>query len=107
MRLSITNELSFDLDAALELASELGIQSVELRGIGEHCYPDVSRFMLARVPELLSEYRLPVVSLSPSLFKITLPKAVPEKDRYPRSRWPKGHHSINIPTGSLHGGGSP
>jgi sugar phosphate isomerase/epimerase len=82
MKISIiTDELSSDLDTALELASELGVQGVELRGIGEHRYPDVSRLMQARVPELLSEYQLPVVSLSPGLFKIPLPKHVPENDR--------------------------
>jgi sugar phosphate isomerase/epimerase len=82
MKLSIiTDELSSDLDTALELASECGVQGVELRGIGEHRYPDVSRLMQARVPELLSEYKLPVVSISPSLFKLPLPRAVPEKDR--------------------------
>jgi sugar phosphate isomerase/epimerase len=77
----ITDELSSDLETALELACEFGFQGVELRGIGEGRYPRVSDLMKIRTPELLAEYKLPVVSISPGLFKIPYPEAAPIEAR--------------------------
>lgn len=77
MRVSlITDELSSDLETALELAAGWGVEGVELRGVGSRRYPDVSELWRARIPELLDEWRLPVAALSPGLFKIPL-AAVP------------------------------
>lgn len=74
MNLSVvTDEISADLETALELAQNWGLDGVELRGIGGQRYPNISDFWLARVPELLSEFQLPVVALSPGLFKIPYP----------------------------------
>lgn len=74
MKLSIvTDEVSADLETALELAQNWGLDGVELRGIGEQRYPNVSPFWRKRVPELASEFDLPVIALSPGLFKIPYP----------------------------------
>ena len=69
----VTDEISADLETALELAQTWGLDGVELRGIGKQRYPNVSDFWLARVPELVTEFNLPVVALSPGLFKIPYP----------------------------------
>lgn len=75
MRLSVvSDEVSADLETALELISGWGIRAVELRGIGEHRYPWVSDFWRARIPELIHESGLEVAALSPGLFKIPYPK---------------------------------
>lgn len=74
MKLSIiTDEVSADLETALELAQEWGVPAIELRGIGEQRYPNVSDFWQARVPELVRESGLQVAALSPGLFKIPYP----------------------------------
>jgi sugar phosphate isomerase/epimerase len=76
MKLSVvTDEISADLESALELAREWGLEGVELRGIGGQRYPQVSPFWQARVPELVQESGLPVVAISPGLFKIPFPAA--------------------------------
>jgi sugar phosphate isomerase/epimerase len=77
----ITDELSSDLDTALELAVEMGFEGVELRGIGEGRYPRVSDLAAVRTPELIREYGLPAVNISPGLFKIGLPELVPNEAR--------------------------
>jgi len=82
MKLSvITDELSADLETALELAGELRLDGVELRGIGEARYPLVSDLERVRVPELLAEAGLPVAAISPGLFKIPLPARAPANTR--------------------------
>lgn len=75
MKLSIvTDEISADLETALELAKAWDLEGVELRGIGEQRYPNVSRFWQTRVPDLVAEFELPVVAISPGLFKIPYPR---------------------------------
>ena len=82
MKLSIvTDEVSADLETALELAQTWDLDGVELRGIGGQRYPAVSPFWQKRVPELVSEYNLPVVALSPGLFKIPYPRKPPLSTR--------------------------
>lgn len=74
MKLSVvTDEISADLESALELAQDWGLAGVELRGIGGQRYPQVSPFCQARVPEMVQESGLPVVAISPGLFKIPFP----------------------------------
>jgi sugar phosphate isomerase/epimerase len=76
MKLSIiTDEVSADLETAIELAQEWGVQAIELRGVGERRYPNVSDFWLERVPELVRHSGLAVAALSPGLFKIPFPSA--------------------------------
>lgn len=82
MKLSVvTDEVSADLETALELAREWSLDGVELRGIGQQRYPGVSLFWQARVPELLDEFGLPAVALSPGLFKIPYPAPPPAATR--------------------------
>jgi sugar phosphate isomerase/epimerase len=72
----ITDELSGDFDTALELAVDLGFEGVEIRGVGEGRFPRVTDLMQQAVPQLCTEYGLPVVSLSPGLFKIRFPEPI-------------------------------
>lgn len=82
MKLSaVTDEISADLETALELAQNWGLDGVELRGIGGDRYPQVSPFWQARVPELVQESGLPVVAISPGLFKIPYPAEPGEATR--------------------------
>ena len=79
MRLSVvTDELSADLETALELCQDWGVGAVELRGVGEQRYPMVSDFWKVRVPTLLKDSGLRVAALSPGLFKVPFPSPPPE-----------------------------
>lgn len=82
MKLSVvTDELSADLETALEVARELGLDGVELRGIGQARYPFVTDLERVRVPQLLAEAGLPVAAISPGLFKIPFPSPAPVDTR--------------------------
>ena len=72
----ITDEVSADLETALELCKAWGIEAVELRGIGEQRYPNVSDFWRERVPELVRGFGFSVAALSPGLFKIPYPRPI-------------------------------
>ena len=69
----MTDEVSSDLDTALELIHMWGVDAVDLRNVGGHRYPDVGPYWKARVPQLLDEYGLHVSAISPGLFKIPYP----------------------------------
>lgn len=69
----IADEVSGDLETALELIRSWAVDAVELRRAGGQRYPDVSDYWKRRVPELVREYRLPVAAISPGLFKIDWP----------------------------------
>lgn len=74
MRMSVvTDEVSSDLETALELMKEWGAEGVELRGIGESRFPQVSSTWRLRVPELLREAGMPLAAISPGLFKLATP----------------------------------
>jgi sugar phosphate isomerase/epimerase len=77
----ITDELSGDFDTALEIAVELGFEGIEIRGVGEGRFPRITDLMQQAVPELCKEYGLPVVSLSPGLFKIPFPEPLVKEAR--------------------------
>ncbi|MDR7555562.1 MAG: sugar phosphate isomerase/epimerase family protein [Armatimonadota bacterium] len=74
----VTDELSDDLETALELAAELGLRHVELRGVGGRRVPRLDPYWRRRLPQLLARFRVEVVAISPGLFKIPLPTPVPE-----------------------------
>lgn len=74
----VTDELSDDLETALELAADMGLRHVELRGVGGHRVPRVGPFWERRIPELLRRFDMQVVAISPGIFKIPLPQPVPE-----------------------------
>lgn len=71
----IADEVSGDLETALELIRSWGVDAVELRRAGDRRYPDVSGYWKRRVPEFVKEYGLPVAAISPGLFKIEYPGA--------------------------------
>jgi sugar phosphate isomerase/epimerase len=74
----VTDELSDDPETALELAAEMGLRHVELRGIGGRRVPRIDPVWEMRLPELLRRFEMRVVAISPGLFKIPLPAPVPE-----------------------------
>ena len=69
----VTDEISSDLETALEIARSWGISAVELRGIGAERYPAVSDYWHLRLPELLDEFGCQVVAISPGLFQTPPP----------------------------------
>ncbi|HUY10237.1 MAG TPA: sugar phosphate isomerase/epimerase family protein [Candidatus Dormibacteraeota bacterium] len=86
MKLSVvTDEISADLETALELAKDWGAEGVEVRGVWGGRYPDVGEMWRRRVPELVQEAGLPVAAISPGLFKIPLPS--PQPDATKILRW--------------------
>ncbi|MDQ7820528.1 MAG: sugar phosphate isomerase/epimerase family protein [Armatimonadota bacterium] len=79
MKISVvTDELSDDAETALELAAELGIHEVELRGVGGRRVPRLDPYWRRRLPQLLDRFGMRVVAISPGLFKIPLPEPVTE-----------------------------
>ncbi|GIW10866.1 MAG: hypothetical protein KatS3mg061_1923 [Dehalococcoidia bacterium] len=77
----VSDELSSDLETACELAAELGIGLVEIRGIGSERFPRVASYWKARLSDYLAQFGLQVISLSPGLFKI--PLAPSQEPRWP------------------------
>ena len=74
MKVSIvTDEVSSDPETALEVIRSWGVQYVELRGIGGQRYPRVSDYWHYRLPQLLDEFGLTVVAISPGLFQMEPP----------------------------------
>lgn len=74
MRVSVvTDEISADIETALELASDMGVEAVEIRGIEAARYPFVSAYWRDRVPLLIDEFGMTVAALSPGLFKVPWP----------------------------------
>jgi sugar phosphate isomerase/epimerase len=71
----IADEVSGDLETALELIRSWDVDGVELRRAGGRRYPDVNEYWRKRVPALVAEYGLPVAAISPGLFKIRYPGA--------------------------------
>jgi sugar phosphate isomerase/epimerase len=74
MRISVvTDEISADIETALELAGDMGLDAVEIRGIEAARYPFVSDYWRDRVPRLIDEFQMTVAALSPGLFKLPWP----------------------------------
>lgn len=71
----VTDEVSADLDTALELARAWGVEHVEIRGVGDGRYPRVGDALRALTPRLVREHGVRVVALSPGLFKQPYPDA--------------------------------
>jgi len=77
----VTDEVSADLESALELAAQWNLRAVELRGVGEGRVPLVSPYWRRRIVDLVRAWELEVVALSPGLFKIPLPEPIPDAHR--------------------------
>ena len=69
----ITDEVSSDLETALEIIRAWRIDAVELRGIGVDRYPEVPDYWRFRVLELIREAGVQVVAISPGLFQVPPP----------------------------------
>src|SRR5215471_4293505 len=69
----VTDEVSSDPETALEVISSWGVKYVELRGIGDQRYPRVSEYWQYRLPQLLDEFALKVIAISPGLFQMEPP----------------------------------
>jgi sugar phosphate isomerase/epimerase len=69
----ITDELSADLETALELCVTWGVDAIELRSIEDQRWPNVSDYWRIRVPQLIEESGLTVAAVSPGLFFIPFP----------------------------------
>ena len=69
----VTDEVSSDLETAIELGLEWGVEAFELRGIGDQRVPRFSDYQKQRVLELKQAYGIRIVAISPGLFKIPYP----------------------------------
>jgi sugar phosphate isomerase/epimerase len=69
----VTDEVSSDPETALEVLHSWGVEGVELRGIEDTRYPMISDYWKVRLPQLLREFQLQVVAISPGLFQTKAP----------------------------------
>ena len=82
MKISIvTDEISADPETAIELGVEWGVSAFELRGFGSDRVPLFSSFQTSRIQELLGEYAVHIVAISPGLFKCRFPAR--SRERFP------------------------
>ncbi len=70
----ITDEISADPETAIELGVEWGIRDYEIRGFGTERVPLFSPYQKDRLKELLDEYDVRIIAISPGLFKIPVPR---------------------------------
>jgi sugar phosphate isomerase/epimerase len=74
MKISIvTDEVSSDLETALEIIRAWDIHAVELRAVGAQRVPQISEYWEVRLPQLLEEFGLSVAAISPGLFQAPPP----------------------------------
>src|SRR5215207_7779952 len=74
MKISVvTDEVSSDPETALEILRSWGVEGIELRGIDDGRYPEISEYWWVRLPQLLDEFGLPVIAISPGLFQVPPP----------------------------------
>jgi sugar phosphate isomerase/epimerase len=69
----VTDEVSADLETAIELGLEWGVDAFELRGIGSQRVPHFSDYQKLRVLELRETCGIHIAAISPGLFKIPYP----------------------------------
>ncbi len=69
----VTDEVSSDFETALEVIKSWGVEAVELRGIGEQRFPQITDYWKYRLPQLLDEFGLKVIAISPGLFQTPPP----------------------------------
>src|SRR4051794_25014515 len=75
----VTDEISADLETAIELGTEWGVSNFELRGYGTQRVPLFTPYHKHRVKELLEEYGVKICAISPGLFKIPFPTGKRER----------------------------
>jgi sugar phosphate isomerase/epimerase len=82
MKISIvTDEISADPETAIELGVEWGVKAFELRGVGSVRVPLLDPFQKSRLHELVEEYGIQIIAISPGLFKCAFPLA--SRQRFP------------------------
>jgi sugar phosphate isomerase/epimerase len=65
----ITDEISADVETAVEIGVSWGIRDFELRTVGDDRAPNFSGYQKSRLKELMDEYQARVIAISPGLFK--------------------------------------
>lgn len=84
MKISIvTDEISSDLETAVELGVAWGIRDFELRGFGTARVPFLSDYQKEIVKETLHTFGARVIAISPGLFKFPYPST--SRERFPLS----------------------
>ena len=79
MKLSVvTDEVSNDLETAIELIKDWGLNYVELRGIGTQRVGQLDSFGQDQLLKTVKQSGIKVVALSPGVFKIPLPQSFSE-----------------------------
>ncbi|MCC7164250.1 MAG: sugar phosphate isomerase/epimerase [Anaerolineae bacterium] len=82
MKISVvTDEISSDVETAVELAAAWGIHDLELRGMGKDRVPFISPYEKERLKETLAQYGSRIVAISPGLFKMPYPPR--KRDGFP------------------------
>lgn len=76
----VTDEISADLETALELGTSWDVHDFELRGFYTDRVPQFSAYQKQRVRELMEQFRARFVAISPGLFKFPYPPA--ERERF-------------------------
>lgn len=75
----ITDEISQELEEAVELAKRYELEGVEIRSVWNKAPENLSDGQIERIKEILKENNLKVVSISSSIFKCNLNEEQPEK----------------------------
>ncbi|MFN8454490.1 MAG: sugar phosphate isomerase/epimerase family protein [Anaerolineae bacterium] len=74
MKISIvTDEISADVETAIELGTEWGLREFELRGFYAERVPNLSAYQVERLGNILADYGAKIIAISPGLFKIPYP----------------------------------
>lgn len=82
MKISIvTDEISADPETAIELGVEWGVRDYELRGYGTDRAPVLNPYQKSRIRELMAEFNVQIVAISPGLFKCPYP--IGPRERFP------------------------
>jgi sugar phosphate isomerase/epimerase len=77
----VTDEISADPLTAIELGVAWGVTAFELRGYGAERVPLFTPFQKTRIQELLDEFDIRIIAISPGLFKCPYPLSA--RDRFP------------------------
>ena len=77
----ITDEISADPETAFELGVAWGVRDFELRGFETQRVPLFTDYQKQRLRELLDEFDVQIIAISPGLFKIPLPAR--NRERFP------------------------
>jgi len=77
----VTDEISSDVETAIELGLEWGVRDFELRGIGLERVPCLSAYPRQHLTEVLEQAQVGVAAVSPGLFKCAYPRS--QRESFP------------------------